>query len=130
MITYYAGFNQYEIWPFDLWKEDIFVIARALREGAMSDCEGMKEACWENVHEGAEWEPVADGFMKSINERLRVHDILVNQKADAEDGSEEANTRAELEGSATVRAYMKNIIEELKSATRERGRRDDIHIVR
>ena len=111
MKTYYAGFNQYEIWPFDLWKEDIFVIARALREGI-------------------EWEPIADGFMKSINERLRVHDILVNQKADAEDGSEEAKTRAELEGSATVRAYMKNIIEELKSATRERGRRDDIHIVR
>ena len=130
MITYYAGFNQYEIWPFDLWKEDIFVIARALREGAMSDCEGMKEACWENVHEGAEWEPVADGFMKSIATRLRVHDILVKQKADMEEGSEEAKTREELEGSATVRAYMENIIEELKSATRERGRRDDIHIVK
>jgi hypothetical protein len=130
MITYYAGDKQYEICPFAIWTEDIFVIARALREGAMSDCEGMKEACWENVHEGAEWEPVADGFMKSINERLRVHDILIKQKADAEEGSEEAKTLAELEGSATVRAYMENIIEELKSATRERGRRDDIHIVK
>lgn len=109
--------------------KDIDIITRALRETAMSDCDGMKEACWENVHEGADWEPIADGFMKSITPRLQVHDSLVNQKAEQSTDSERARALDGLSGSKAVREYMNDILNELKKAATD-GRRGYIHIVK
>jgi len=100
----------------------ILCILQALRESAMSFCDSMKEACWENINEGADWKPIAEGFLKSILPRLDAHDILVDQKAKYEHGEQQARTLAEKEGSRAVNDYMKTVIEELKTATREHGR--------
>lgn len=97
-------------------------ILRALRESAMSDVEGMKEACWENVDGGEDWKPIARGFLESILPRLNAHDILVDQKAKYERGAVRERTLAEKDGSKTIYEYMKTVIEELKKAARDPGR--------
>ena len=37
----------------------------SLRQASMSDLEGMKEAAWENVHGGEDWEPIVEGQRRS-----------------------------------------------------------------
>lgn len=97
-------------------------VTRGMREYCMSCLEGMKDACWENVHGGVDWKPIAEGFLKGIIPCMDAHDAIVKQKAEQEDGERRARTLEELEGMETVRAYMKTILDELKQAARERGR--------
>ena len=97
-------------------------VTRGMREYCMSCLDGMKDACWENVHGGVSWEPIAEGFLKGIVPCMDAHDAIVRQKAEQEDGERRARTLEELGGMETVREYMNSILHELKQATREHGR--------
>lgn len=97
-------------------------VTRGMREYCMSCLDAMKDACWENVHGGEKWEPIAEGFLKGIIPCMDAHDAIVKQKAEQETGERRERTLAELEGMETARAYMESILDELKQATREHGR--------
>ena len=101
---------------------DVNTITRALREKCMTDLDAMKEACWENVHGGADWEPIAEGFLKGIVPCLRVHDAILTQKAAQESDVQRVRTIGEKGGGDVVREYMNTILDELKQATREHER--------
>ena len=56
------------------------ILTMSLRQASMSDLEGMKEAAWENVHGGEDWEPIAEGFDKMIQQRMELHDRIINDE--------------------------------------------------
>ena len=91
-----------------------------MREYCMSCLDAMKDACWENVHGGLDWKPIAEGFLKGIIPCMDAHDTIAKQKAEQENGEQRERTLAELEGTKTVREYMDTIISELKTAADER----------
>lgn len=99
------------------------IITMSLRQASISDLEGMKEAAWENVHGGEDWEPIVEGFDKMIQQRMELHDrILQDELAEAEPDRTRWEPLAEMENGKRVREYHDSIISELKQATRERGR--------
>ena len=106
------------------------ILTMALRQASMSDLEGMKEAAWENVHGGADWEPVAEGFDKMVLQRMELHDrILQDELAEAEPDRPRWEPLSEMENGKRVREYREMILDELKMATREHGR-PELHIIK
>ena len=95
---------------------------RALREWCMTSLEAMKEACWENVHGGVDWKPIAEGFLKGILPCMDAHDIIVKRRAEYLHGTEREMSLLAVEDMKKARDYMEQIIDELKKAAREHGR--------
>ena len=99
------------------------ILTMSLRQASMSDLEGMKEAAWENVHGGEDWEPIAEGFDKMIQQRMELHDRIINDElAEAEPDRPRWEPLSEMENGNRVREYREEIINELKLAAREQGR--------
>lgn len=99
------------------------ILTMSLRQASMSDLEGMKEAAWENVHGGEDWEPIVEGFDKTIQQRMELHDRIINDElAETEPDRPRWEPLAEMENGNRVREYRETIISELKLAAREQGR--------
>ena len=99
------------------------ILTMSLRQASMSDLEGMKEAAWENVHGGEDWEPIVEGIDKTIQQRMELHDRIINDElAEAEPDRPRWEPLAEMENGNRVREYREEIINELKLAAREQGR--------
>ena len=99
------------------------ILTMSLRQASMSDLEGMKEAAWENVHGGEDWEPIVEGFDKIIQQRMELHDRIINDElAETEPDRPRWEPLSEMENGKRVREYREAIIGELKTATREHGR--------
>ena len=99
------------------------ILTMSLRQASMSDLEGMKEAAWENVHGGEDWEPIVEGIDKTIQQRMELHDRIINDElAEAEPDRPRWEPLSEMENGNRVREYREEIINELKLAAREQGR--------
>lgn len=99
------------------------ILTMSLRQASMSDLEGMKEAAWENVHGGEDWEPIVEGIDKTIQQRMELHDRIINDElAETEPDRPRWEPLAEMENGNRVREYREEIINELKLAAREQGR--------
>lgn len=107
------------------------ILTMSLRQASMIDLEAMKEAAWENVHGGADWEPIVEGFDKTIQQRLELHDRIINDElAEAEPDRPRYEPMSEMENGNRVRRYRQDIISELKTATRDGGRPHHLHVVK
>lgn len=107
------------------------ILTMSLRQASMIDLEAMKEAAWENVHGGVDWEPIVEGFDKTIQQRLELHDRIINDElAEAEPDRPRYEPMSEMENGNRVRRYRQDIISELKTATRDGGRPHHLHVVK
>ena len=80
------------------------ILTMSLRQASMSDLEGMKEAAWENVHGGEDWEPIIEGIDKTIQQRMELHDRIINDElAEAEPDRPRWEPLAEMENGNRVR---------------------------
>lgn len=99
------------------------ILTMSLRQASMSDLEGMKEAAWENVHGGEDWEPIVEGIDKTIQQRMELHDRIINDElAKAEPDRPRWEPLSEMENGNRVREYREEIINELKLAALAPGR--------
>ena len=110
---------------------DINMVGYVLRQQAMTEAKATEEIAFQELHEGKAYYEIQQGVMengkKTTRYLLGLHDRLMEEMKRGDAAAKLAAEQFQ-EAAGDVRAYMRNIDEELKKAADER--RPDLHIVK